>query len=169
MNIDREWMQAHIPHQGSMCLLERALSWDLQQIHCRADSHRDAANPLRNQGELSAVCAIEYAAQAMAVHGALVTANEPSPESPPESTNVSNKVAQRPRVGFLASARGVNLHVARLDDQISPLDIFVRRISGDARSILYEFSVRAADRVLVDGRAAVITDPVAVQTAEVRP
>ncbi len=161
MNIDREWIQAHIPHQGSMCLLERVLNWDLQQIHCRADNHRDTANPLRNRDELSAVCAIEYAAQAMAVHGALVAANELPDES--------DETTPQPCVGYLASARSVNLHVARLDDQLSPLDIFVRRISGDARSILYEFSVCAADKVLVDGRAAVITNPVVVRTAEVRP
>lgn len=155
MNIDRTWMLAHIPHQGSMCLLERALSWDLQQIHCRADSHRDPANPLRHRAGLGAVCAIEYAAQAMAVHGAILAAS------------ASNEAAQPP-VGFLASARGVNLHVARLDDQLAPLDIFARRVSGDARSILYEFSVVAADRILVDGRAAVIVDPIVVPRAETR-
>jgi predicted hotdog family 3-hydroxylacyl-ACP dehydratase len=54
-----------------MCLLDRVVHWDSQRIHCRASSHRSADNPLRSRDQLSAACGIEYAAQAMAVHGAL--------------------------------------------------------------------------------------------------
>ena len=70
--LDRAWIASHIPHQGSMCLLDYVEAWDRERIRCRASSHRAADNPLRAYGRLGAACGIEYAAQAMAVHGALL-------------------------------------------------------------------------------------------------
>jgi predicted hotdog family 3-hydroxylacyl-ACP dehydratase len=60
-----------------MCLLDDVLSWDASRIRCRSASHRTPDNPLRAHGRLGAACGIEYAAQAMAVHGALVGASAP--------------------------------------------------------------------------------------------
>ena len=60
-----------------MCLLDEVLSWDATRIRCRSNTHRTADNPLRAHGRLGAACGIEYAAQAMAVHGALVAASAP--------------------------------------------------------------------------------------------
>ncbi|WP_434735515.1 hypothetical protein [Candidatus Accumulibacter necessarius] len=85
-------------------------------ITCRASSHTDPANPLRAEGRLGAASGIEYAAQAMAVHGALLAeASEP------------------PRQGYLTSLRGVTLHVARLDDLPGELKVRAERLSGDGR------------------------------------
>ena len=53
------------------------LSWDATRIRCRSATHRSPDNPLRLHGRLGAACGIEYAAQAMAVHGALVAASAP--------------------------------------------------------------------------------------------
>ena len=61
-----------IPHSGTMCLLQALDAWDKQHIACRADNHRDPHNPLRTRSGLLAPNAIEYAAQAMALHGALI-------------------------------------------------------------------------------------------------
>jgi predicted hotdog family 3-hydroxylacyl-ACP dehydratase len=72
--LDRAAIVAYIPHGGRMCLLERVVSWDEKNIRCLAISHRDAENPLREAGGLPVWAAIEYAAQASAVHGALVQA-----------------------------------------------------------------------------------------------
>jgi predicted hotdog family 3-hydroxylacyl-ACP dehydratase len=58
-----------------MCLLDGVLEWDAQHIVCRASSHRDPANPLRVADTRPAACGIEYGAQAMAVHGALLAAD----------------------------------------------------------------------------------------------
>ena len=57
--------------QGAMCLLDEVLQADARQ-HPRAAPSAIAtpANPLRDGGVLPALCGIEYAAQAMAVHGA---------------------------------------------------------------------------------------------------
>lgn len=135
---DRAAILARIPHQGSMCLLDGVVACDETEVRCIASSHRDASNPLRAHGRLAAVCAIEYAAQAMAAHGALLAS-----------------AADKPAPGFLASVRGVHLHVKRLDDIAEELEVTATRISGDATTILYDFSVCAGGRALADGRAAV--------------
>ena len=69
--LDRAGIAARIPHAGSMCLLHALLDWSATTIACSAVSHRDADNPLRDAHGLPAAAAIEYAAQAMALHGAL--------------------------------------------------------------------------------------------------
>lgn len=137
--LDRAAIAARIPHQGSMCLLDAVLAWDSGQIHCRASSHRQPDNPLRAAERLGAACGIEYAAQAMAVHGALL-----APEGAP------------PRPGYLASVRSVQLAVDRLDDLPQDLDIVAERLSGDEHNILYHFRVEHAGNLLLSGRAAVM-------------
>ena len=142
--LDRAWIAAHIPHQGSMCLLDAVREWSGEAITCTASSHTDPANPLRADGRLGAANGIEYAAQAMAIHGALL-AGEGSEGS-------------QPRQGYLTSVRGVTLHAARLDDLPGELIVRAERLSGDANNILYQFSVSHADRCLLAGRAAVVLD-----------
>jgi predicted hotdog family 3-hydroxylacyl-ACP dehydratase len=141
MMFDRHWIAARIPHSGSMCLLDAVVAWDAERIRCTATSHRADDNPLRSKGRLASICGIEYAAQAMATHGALVGENE-----------------ARPRVGMLTSVRGVDVNVERLDTLDGPLDIEAERIGGDDNTVLYRFTVQCAGRVLLSGRAAVILD-----------
>jgi predicted hotdog family 3-hydroxylacyl-ACP dehydratase len=123
-----------------MCLLERVDEWTPEALRATAVSHRNADNPLRAAGRLGIANGIEYAAQAMAVHGALVAG-----------------VNDAPRKGYLASVRGVELHTDRLD-VAEDLDIRVERLSGDANNVLYQFTVRAGERLLLEGRGAVILD-----------
>ena len=144
MPLDHAWLLAHLPHQGSMCLLDAVADWDDQHIRCTASSHRRADNPLRAYDRLGAACGIEYAAQAMAAHGALLAATDDAP-----------------RAGYLASVRSVELQVARLDDIVADLDIDAARVSGDGNTILYGFRVSAAGRELLSGRAAVVLDAAA--------
>ena len=146
---DRAWIAERIPHAGSMCLLDGVESYDEAGIRCRASSHRDATNPLRHHGRLGAAIGVEYAAQAMAVHGAIL--------QPP---------ATRPSVGFLASVRGVELRVDRLDTIEAPLHILAERLSGNDTTILYRFDVCADGRTLLRGRAAVIMTPDALNPRE---
>jgi predicted hotdog family 3-hydroxylacyl-ACP dehydratase len=144
--LDREWIAAHIPHQGSMCLLDRVTEWSPERIRCTSASHRRSDNPLRADGRLGSVCGIEYAAQAMAVHGALLAAT-----------------AAEPRQGYLTSLRGVDLFAGRLDDIDADLDIEAEHVSGDDNTVLYRFEVRAAGRLLLGGRAVVILDASALK------
>jgi len=141
VRVGRDWIASHIPHRGAMCLLEGVLEWDERRIVCRAASHRDPANPLRVAGTLPAACGIEYGAQAMAVHGALLDAHG----------------APLGR-GYLASVRSVKLHAARLDDVEGPLRVSAERLSGEDDHVLYAFSVAGDAGELVSGRATVVLD-----------
>ena len=69
-----DWIAARVPHQGRMCLLDSVLQASENGLLCAADSHRDPGNPLRQQGRLGTACGIEYAGQAMALHGAPLAA-----------------------------------------------------------------------------------------------
>jgi predicted hotdog family 3-hydroxylacyl-ACP dehydratase len=139
---DRAWIAAPSPHYGSMCLLDHVAMHDAQRVRCIARSHRCPDNPLRAHGRLAAACGIEYAAQAMAVHGALLAAGA------------------EPRPGFLASVRGAVLHVGRLDDIAGDLVVEAARVTGDSGTVLYDFTLRAGERLLLEGRAAIVLDVV---------
>lgn len=139
MPLDRAWIARHIPHQGAMCLLDEVIEWTPQQIRCRSITHRSPDNPLRAHGRLGIACGIEYAAQAMAVHGALRA----------ESAGSS------PRPGMLASTRGVKFGVARLDDVADDLVAVATHVNGDAAMVLYDFVVSAGATVLLAGRATI--------------
>ncbi len=141
MPLNHAWLLAHLPHQGSMCLLDAVTEWDDLRIRCKASSHHHADNPLRAHDRLGAACGIEYAAQAMAAHGALLAAADCAP-----------------RAGYLASVRSVELHVTRLDDIDADLDIEAERLSGDNNIIIYGFRVSVAGRELLSGRATVVLD-----------
>jgi predicted hotdog family 3-hydroxylacyl-ACP dehydratase len=140
LRLDHAWIAAHIPHQGGMCLLDEVLSWDLQRIACRSRSHRAADNPLRAYGRLGAACAIEYAAQAVAVHGALL-------QCPPATGSA---------FGMLTSARRVEFAVDRLDDLSDELLVSAQRLHGDATSALYSFALHDGARLLAQGRLSVL-------------
>ena len=142
MRLDRNWIERNIPHQGRMCLLDEVMEWDAQHIRCRSSTHRLPDHPLRSQGRLGIACGIEYAAQAMAVHGAL--AGGALADSP------GGAVA-----GFLAGLREVRLHVLRLDDVQTDLICEAVLVAGDHGSALYEFAVTAEARRLLSGRATV--------------
>jgi predicted hotdog family 3-hydroxylacyl-ACP dehydratase len=155
MKIDRSWIAAHIPHQGSMCLLDHIESWNAERLIAVATSHSAPDNPLRAHGRLGAANGIEYAAQAMAVHSALLATSQPN------ATDMA-----RPQAGFLASVRNAALHVSRLDDLAEALQIEVVCIHSEPNCILYQFEIRASDtrRPLLDGRATIIIDASMVVT-----
>ena len=132
-----------IPHQGDMCLLAGVTHYDKQSISCMAVSHRLVTNPLRENGLLHAICGVEYAAQAMAIHGALLSGQSDKP----------------PRGGRLAGVRSLDLRVHRLDDIKADLEINATQIMGDDNSMVYEFTVDAAGRKLLEGKATVILLP----------
>lgn len=143
--IDRDWIVAHIPHRGTMCLLDRVTGWDDAHIVCESDSHRRAGHPLAHAGRLGPAALIEYAAQAMAVHGALLAGDTPPPAS-----------------GYLTSTRDVHWTRPRIDDIDAPLHIRAERLSGNAVTVLYRFEVCAAGERLAQGRASAVLDTAAL-------
>jgi predicted hotdog family 3-hydroxylacyl-ACP dehydratase len=150
MLLNRAWIEARIPHHGRMCLLDEVLDWNAQRIRCRTASHRAPDNPLRSHDRLGIACGIEYAAQAMALHGALAGG---------AATGAVDALAGgSPRVGLLAGVRDVRFLVLRLDDIESDLICEVTHLAGDSLTALYEFALRDRDRSLLSGRASVILD-----------
>jgi len=129
-----------IPHSGLMCLLDSVIEWDDQSIICISNTHREPANPLRREGQLSAVHAFEYGAQAAAVHGGL-RARAAGMTAPP---------------GYLAALRDAHLYVARLDDAASPLQVCARRLFGESANTIYECRISADGILLAEGRITII-------------
>ena len=141
MPLNRRDIAALIPHSGAMCLLDEIVAWDAASIRGASRRHRDADNPLRSAGRLHSLSAIEYAAQAMAAHGALVGA-----------------VAGRPRVGFLVSLRSVACRAATLDELEGELEVTAQHVAGDAERVMYAFSVRVGTFEVLNGKATVVLD-----------
>lgn len=138
MSLSRDAIARLVPHQGAMCLLEEVLEWSEDAIVCRASSHRDPSNPLRSRGVLPGIAGVEYAAQAVAVHGGLIE----------RTTSV--------RQGFLAALRDVRCLVERLDTQAADLTIHATKVAAEGGRLLYDFCVAAGDRELVKGRLSVV-------------
>ncbi len=130
-----------IPHAGAMCLLDGVVRWDAAQIRCFSRSHRDPGNPLRAGGQLPAVCGIEYAAQAMAVHGGL-----------------AGTVGSKPKAGYLVSLRNVICRKRRLDDLEGDLIVDAEQLMGDQSRVIYQFTLRVGEVEVLSGRATVVLD-----------
>ncbi|MBW6401921.1 phosphotransferase [Roseomonas sp. HJA6] len=133
----REAIARLVPHQGAMCLLDRVEASDAEGIACVATSHRDATNPLRRDGMLPAICGLEYALQAMALHGALTDGGAQG-------------------VGFLAGLTGVTLAAERLDTVEGPLHITATALARESRGFIYGFAVNGEGRALLSGRGTVV-------------
>jgi predicted hotdog family 3-hydroxylacyl-ACP dehydratase len=130
-----------VPHQGSMCLLERVLDFDANMIRLSTLTHRDPLHPLRARGRLHAIHLCEYGAQAMAVHGGLRAQSEGGTAQP----------------GFLVSLRDVKLTRDTIDDLPDALIVTARCLHSTQDSFQYEFEVSHAGELIASGRAAVIT------------
>lgn len=140
ISLDHAGIAARIPHSGRMCLLDGLLDWSRQHIHCRASGQADPSHPLRGRDGLSSVNAVEYASQAMALHGALCAQGDAVPA-----------------LGFLAGARAVRLFVPRLDDVSGVLHVHAWLQAGDAAQAIYRFEMQdTSGRLLVDGRTTVV-------------
>jgi predicted hotdog family 3-hydroxylacyl-ACP dehydratase len=138
--INKAEIRTLIPHSGLMCLLDQVTHWEDRSITCVANTHRDPTNPLRRDGHLSALHAFEYGAQAAAVHGGLH----------------ARSVGATALPGYLAALRDARLHVTRLDDIKSSLQISANRLFGEGSNTVYECRVSAGDLLLANGRITIM-------------
>lgn len=139
--LDRAGIAALIPHHGSMCLLETVTDWNAESIRCTAISHQDEAHPMRLESRLGMASGIEYAAQAMAIHGALRAQR-----------------TQAVKKGYLTRVQQVSFYGDWLDDCVGPLSIEARQLMGNDQIVRYAFSVMGGDRVLLAGQATVMLE-----------
>ena len=128
-----------IPHHGTMCLLDAVERWDETSILCTTASHRDATNPLRRDNRLEAICGLEYAAQAMAVHVGLLDQGK----------------ERRLTVGYLGAVKNLMLQATRLDDVKGDLTVQATRLVGEVNSFIYAFRVSGGREEYLEGRASI--------------
>ncbi len=134
--LTRTEIEARVPHAGSMCLLDRVVRWDEARIVCEAAAPT-ADHPFALEAGVPAVTAIEYAAQAAALHGALLEGEG------------------EPRAGMLATLSAVELMVGELDQGAGVLTVEADLLARGAAGCMYSFMVhdghehRARGRLLV--------------------
>jgi predicted hotdog family 3-hydroxylacyl-ACP dehydratase len=88
---------------------------------------------------LEAICGLEYAAQAMAVHVGLLEQGK------------EHRIA----VGYLGAVKNLMLRAARLDDVKGALTVQATRLVGEAGCFIYTFRVSAERQELLEGRASI--------------
>ncbi len=130
-------IESRLPHTGSMCLLHAVLGWDATTIDCEA-APPTSQHPLADVGGVQAIVAVEYAAQAAAVHGSLLDATA------------------TPRQGVLAKLSDVVLTPGYLD---GPLSIRAELIARVATGCMYAFTVHDAHSCRARGRLVVAFQP----------
>jgi len=135
MPLSKAQIQGLIPHSGGMHLLAEVTALDETSLEAWADGHRAADHPLRVGGVLPASAGVEYAAQALATHTALIT--DPKPNPP---------------IGYLAVLTGVRWTAPRLDDIEGRLLVRVTRLSATAGGLLYEFTIAGPEGPCVTGQ-----------------
>ncbi len=138
--IKHEEICSLIPHSFDMCLLDHVEFWDEEKIICYSNSHLLASNPLRREEKLSSIHLLEYAAQAMAVHGGL------------HDREKGLKMSK----GYLAALRDVKINLCELDKLTTELRIEAKQILSQGGNMIYAFTVSANETELVSGRATVV-------------
>ncbi len=129
-------IERRVPHAGAMCLLDRVVRWDASRIDCEAESPR-AGHPLELAQGVPVVAAVEYAAQAAALHVALLDGR------------------LEPGGGMLAKLSGVVLSEGWLAASSGGLKIQADLLARSDAGCTYNFAVhdalgcRARGRLLV--------------------
>ena len=124
-----------------MCLLDGVLECDAQHIRCVTRTHLDIHNPMRSAQGLLALCGIEYAAQAMAIHGGM-----------------SGQISARPRTGYLVGLRDITFHREQLDTLTDELIVEAEKLMGDNARVIYQFRLHSGKQEVLSGRATVVLD-----------
>lgn len=128
MSVDRARIEQLVPHAGAMCLLDAVMQWDADQINCTSVSP-SSSHALARDGRVPAIAAAEYAAQATAVHGALL-----------EDT-------AGPRAGLLAKLMDVDLHRAEFPSNGAAVNVNAQLLSRLGAGCLYAFEVTQGEPI----------------------
>lgn len=139
-----------LPHKPPMLLLETVEAWNAESIECTASSQNDAQNPLRINGRVSSVHAMEYGAQAAAIHLSLMANAAVEPVAELEAYSPD-------RVVFLGIVRDFELAEQYLDEQPgSVMQIRSDLVSIAPRVFQYRVSAHIADKLCAQGIISLI-------------
>jgi predicted hotdog family 3-hydroxylacyl-ACP dehydratase len=139
---DRARIAQLVPHAGAMCLLDAVTEWDAAHIACTS-AGPGATHPLARGGRVPAIAGAEYAAQATAIHGALL------------------EDAHEPRAGVLAKLIDVALHEAWFPAGGAKLTVRAEMLGRVADGCMYAFRVDSANEPITSGRLIVAFAPAA--------
>ncbi|MBF0263671.1 MAG: phosphotransferase [Gammaproteobacteria bacterium] len=139
--IKKKEIKKLIPHSGNMCLIEEVLEADKQSLKARSQTHLSENNPLRVNGQIHIVNAVEYAAQAMAIHGALLSLKD------------SDEVVVKQ--GYIVSLRNINTYIEYLPVSESDLLVAINLLMGSETGYSYEFEVKNKNNLLISGRISI--------------
>lgn len=137
MNPGRADIERMLEHAGDMCLLDSTLAWDNQQIRCSAPAPQ-AGHPLMREGRLPAIAGAEYAAQAAALHGALLDG------------------VSTPRPGMLANLRDVTFHRTWFPAGGESLTVQAKVLSRSDSACMYSFEVASGREAVTSGSLMVV-------------
>jgi predicted hotdog family 3-hydroxylacyl-ACP dehydratase len=138
--LDRAGIERLVPHSGAMCLLDEVLEWGAETISCRSEAPA-SGHPLARARVVPAIAAAEYAAQATAVHGALLASDS------------------RPQAGMLAALIEVQLGAQIIDAGDGALAIRADLLSRSSAGCMYSFSVANGRTRIAWGRLMVALQP----------
>lgn len=134
--LPRSEISRRIPHKGTMCLLDAVVRWDETSILCTAAA-ATSDHPLAREEGVPTVIAAEYAAQATAVHGALLDQSD------------------APRPGLVVRLAGVTLIAERISAALGRLTVRAELLSRTESGCLYEFSVGGEFEEVATGKVTV--------------
>jgi len=137
--LSRLELSKFLPHGDKMCLLSSVTHWDHSSIICQTSTHREQDNPLRRNGTLAMLCGLEYAAQAMGVHVGLT----------------QNMTERHASVGYLGAIRNIQVFHPTFHQIGEDLTIEASLLLEQHMSFIYDFSMKANNEILLQGRASI--------------
>ncbi len=133
----------HLPHGGNMQLIKKVKAWDEHSIHCQTNSHLSRSNPLLDASHLPATSAIEYAAQALALHGVI--------------KKQAKGLLDQANKAFVVSAKGLHFDQVNLSQFEQTLDVSATVLIGNSQSAVYSVQVSAGDHCFLKGDLGVMS------------
>ena len=137
MHLDRTALAGLLPHSGSMVLIDNVVAWSEKKLVCETRRHLDASFPLKEYDVVPASAGIELAAQAMAIHVALVRDDGP-------------------KQGLLTHVKNICFGNSSLNDASDLLTIEVRADRIGIRGCSYSFEIKSGGAACLNGRVGVV-------------
>lgn len=134
--INKSEIEALIPHNGKMCLIDQVDFWDNDTISCSTLNHQQPDHPLRMNDQLSSIHLLEYGAQTIAIHGGLLRKEK--------------------KPGYLAAIRNAEFFIDRIDDLTAKIHINSTAEVKTETGAVYEFIISTKNQTLLTARATVI-------------
>ena len=140
-DLNSQEIEQHLPHAGKMSLLDKVTHADLLTLSASAVSHLSSDNPLRFNNKLSCINGIEYAAQAMAIHGFLL--------SELKQTEASTQT------GYIATVRNIDIFSPFFPKTESVIKIEVKQLMSAANGFTYQFHISDGKKALISGKITI--------------